>query len=174
MRSKLGIFLISFGVLFSAVFASFTPVDWLKFAISISVLLAGVFLQRTGIRKDLEHGDFENKTLAGFENQIKVLKKKVEEHAQSVSSENVAIIDDEMKEVMPEVESYRFAIIEEVGVAAYTELISVYAKAERMINRGVSATIDEYFDEAKKCFANSLLLLDKTLEKTKEIHGAKR
>ncbi len=171
MQTKLGIFLIASGVLFSAVFASFTPVDWTNFIISIVILITGITLQRSGIKKDLEQGGSENKTLAAFEKQIKSLKKKVERFAQSVSAENVPTIDDEMKEAMPEVESYRFAIIEEAGVAAYTELISVYAKAERMINRGVSATIDEYFDEARKRFSEAAVLIEKTENKIEELIG---
>ena len=164
MLNKLAIALIFIGVIFSAIFASFIPIDWTNFSISIVVLIIGISLQRRGMKNALKTETNKNNTLGDFREQIIKLKKAVEKYSESLTSEKAENIDEEISSIMPEVENFRFAIIEEIGVANFTELISVYAKGERLIRRAVSATIDEYFEDAKRYFKDSITLLDKSLE----------
>ncbi len=165
MLAKSGIALIILGVVLSAVFASFIPIDWTNFAIAVWVLIVGILLQRKGAKEEMKSETGKELSLNKFREKIIELKKEISHYAENVSEKDVSIIDDRISDVLPEVENYRFSIVNEIGIGGYTELISVYAKAERLIGRGVSATIDEYFDEAKKYFSDAVVLLEATIQR---------
>ncbi len=164
-KSNIGVTLIILGVVFSAIEASFIPIKWDFFSLGIIIIITGVIFQRTGKKQEIETNKGEGLTFDGFIENIKKLKLKIDFFKKNLTNENIETIDDVINDVMPDVEAYRFAIVEKIGISGYTELISLYAKAERMVARGVSATIDEYFDEAKKCFSDATVMLENTLIK---------
>jgi hypothetical protein len=165
---KIAFAIIFISVIIAAITASKIPIDWIDFSLSIVTLLIGITLQRKANKKELQDGEGVEFSFDKFKQQVEELKGKVLEYSKSVGEENINNIDDEMKDIMPDVDNYRNAMIAELGIARYTEIISVYAKAERLINRGISAIIDEYFEDAEKCFIDSLNLLDYTISKIRE------
>ncbi len=169
MKGKIGIALIIVGVILATIYASFTPIEWIKFSASAIVIAIGIVLQRSQAKNELINSKRENISFANFQKELIALQEKAEHFAKNLSENEGVIIEEEFSDVIPDIEKYRFAIVDEIGIAEFTELITIYAKGERKINRAVSAAIDGYISEAKNNFTSAITTLDECINKSKRL-----
>ena len=158
----------------SSLIASHTPINWIYFSISAIVMALLIWLQKRELKKTLTESGNNELSLTKFEELLNrilkkldsISKKKIDEN---YSSELFSVID----EVMPNIDEYRISMINQYGVANYTQISIPFAKAERLINRGVSAAIDGYLVESQKNISNSIEFLKLAIDETEKIKVAK-
>lgn len=151
---------IAMMVVVTTLVASYTPIDWSYFGLSAVVMAILIWFQKRELKKTINDGDYNGLSLLKFEEQINIMLFKLDKISTSkidekYSNELLSTID----EVMPNIDEYRLLMINQFGVANYTQISIPFAKAERLINRGLSAAVDGYKMEAKKNISNSLNFL---------------
>ncbi len=170
-KNRILLISIALMVVAATLAASHTPIDWNYFALSVVILAILIFVQKHELKKTLTESKNSGLSLNKFEELLDTVLLKLDEISKNeidekYSNKLLSIMD----EVMPDIDEYRISMINQYGVANYTQICIPFAKAERLINRGVSAAIDGYLEESQKNISNSLKFLKlsiKEIEKTK-------
>jgi hypothetical protein len=158
----------------SSLIASHTPINWIYFSTSVIVMALLIWLQKRELKKTLTESGNNELSLTKFEELLNRILKKLDSISKkkidkNYSNELFSVID----EVMPNIDEYRISMINQYGVANYTQISIPFAKAERLINRGVSAAIDGYLVESQKSISNSIEFLKLAIDETEKIKVAK-
>ena len=170
IKSKILLVSVAIMVAVTTLVASYTPINWGYFALSVIVLAILIWLQKIELKKSLTNKANSELSLSNFNKTLNniliklrdISKKEINEN---YSNELLFIIDNSM----PNIDEYKNSMINELGIANYTQIIIPFAKAERLINRGVSATIDGYNKESKKCISDSLSFIKLSIDEIKKI-----
>jgi len=171
-KNKNRILLISIAVMVAVatLAASHTPIDWNYFILSVVILAILILVQKRELKKTLTESENSGLSLTKFEELINTILLKLDEISKNeinekYSNELLSIMD----EIMPNIDEYRISMINQYGVANYTQISIPFAKAERLINRGVSAAIDGYLEESQKNISNSLKFLKLSIKEIEKI-----
>jgi len=172
IKSKIILASIALMVAVTTLVASYTPINWNYFIISTIVLAISILLQKREMKKSLTDNGNSELSLSNFKESLNNILLKLNEISkveigEKYSDSLIGIID----ESLPNIDDYRLPLINELGIANYTQIIIPFAKAERLINRGVSAAIDGYLEESQKSIINSLSFLQLSIDeiiKTKD------
>ena len=148
---------IALMVVVTTLVASYTPINWTVFIIVAIVLALLIWLQKNELKKTLTGDENNQLSLFKFEELLNALSSKLSEISKSELDEKylnklLTIIEEQM----PNIDKYRISMINQYGVAVYTQISIPFAKAERLINRGVSAAIDGYLKESQNSILNSI------------------
>ncbi len=170
IKSKMLLVGIAIMVAVTTLVASYTPISWGYFALSVIVLAILIWLQKYELKKSLTNNANSELSLSNFNETLSdiliklgdISKKEINEN---YSNELLFIMDNSMLNV----DDYRISMINELGIANYTQIIIPFAKAERLINRGVSAAIDGYTEESKKCISDSLSFIKLSIDEIEKI-----
>ncbi len=170
IKSKIILGGIAILVAVTTLVASYTPINWGYFALSVFVLAILIWLQKRELKKSLTNDENSKLSLSNFNENLNDILIKLTEVSKKVIDENYSnellfIMDNSMLDV----DDYRISMINELGIANYTQIIIPFAKAERLINRGVSAAIDGYAEESKKCIIDSLSFIKLSIDEIKKI-----
>jgi len=164
MKNKIVNIVIVFSLIAAAFFAAKIPTMWIGFTISSVIMLAAILLQRKEQKALFADAQSGQLTLDDFLSSLIKLEKKLEEYSPKSASYFTEEIENDLEDILPEVESFKFGIIEQVGVEKYTEIITTYANGERLINRGISAAIDKYPAAAKEYLESALPIVKETIK----------
>ncbi len=165
--------ILAFALFAASIFASFQPINWVGFIISVAIMGVCIFIDKKIAKNILESSSTNNLNLSAFLSEIVLLKEKANYYHKNIEKAKISEIENEISELFPDVENYRLSLTNEVNINNYSKIISVFAKAERKINRAVSATIDGYETESKKYFgeANEILSVCVDLIKKAQENG---
>ncbi len=164
MKSKIVNIVIVFSLIAAAFFAAKIPTMWTGFAVSSAIMLLAILVQRKERKALFTDASSGRLTLDDFYKALLKLETKLEEYSEKPAEYFTEQVENDLEEILPEVDGYRMGIIEQAGVEKYTEIITTYATAERLINRGVSAAIDKYSAAAKEYFSSALPALKETIK----------
>ncbi len=169
MIKTINYIILAFALFAASIFASFQPINWFGFVISISVMVICIFIDKRIAKKRLESEDSNNLNLQAFLSEIILLKEKADFYHKNIEKTKISEIENVLSELFPDVENYRLSLTNEVNINNYSKIISVFAKAERKINRAVSATIDGYETESKKYFGEANEILSVCIDLIKKV-----
>ncbi len=156
--------------LFAAtIFASGKEINWVGFSIASLVMIISILIDRK-----LKQRDIENKQNNGLSSDVllekfKGLLKLCEHYKTNLTFEEKDKIEEVFADAVPDIDGSRFALVNEIKIENYTSLISIYANAERKINRGISAAIDGYISAAKESFSEAINILTDCINELKRI-----
>lgn len=165
MIQVISIFLIAFSLFAATIYAAGEQINWIGFSAAASVLALSIFGSKyLKTRQIKNHNSVLKQNKDAFRSTIKETTKLCDKYSNSVSQNDLSELEKNFTMVLPDIEKISSVLIEQLGTAKYVELISIYAKAERKINRAVSALIDGYTNESKKYFAEAKINLHLCLE----------
>jgi hypothetical protein len=168
MAQIISVSLLGISLFAATIFAAGSQIHWLGFSSAAFVMIVAVFWSRIIAKKKIETETENNKSASSFKNDLGNVKELCERYSTELSEENRFEIEEKFLEVLPDIEERRIALINEFGLPKYTEVISTYAKAERRINRGVSAAIDGFIKEAKIYFNEAIQKIEQSQELLKD------
>ena len=150
--------------------AAYTPINWTYFILVSFILAVLILLQKREIKKSLTENGNNELSLSKFEELLKIVFVKFDEVSKcEIDEKYLEKLLSIMDEQMPDIDEYRISMINQFGVANYTQISIPFAKAERLINRGVSAAIDGYLVESQKSILNSIEFLNLAIEEINKI-----
>ncbi|NOX17657.1 MAG: hypothetical protein GXO87_05170 [Chlorobi bacterium] len=164
MKNKIVNIVIVISLIFAAFFAAKIPTMWTGFALSSAIMLGAILLQRRERKALFADSQSDALTLNDFFSSLLKVKEKLEEYSKAPTEYFTKQVEDDLEDILPEVDNYKMGIIENIGVEKYTEIITTYANGERLINRGVSAAIDQYSAAAKEYFNSALPIVNETIK----------
>jgi len=164
--SAIGISLIA-----SSLFASHIPVLWLPFSISILVMAGATIGLRLISREEVQASSSEKNPLNKFVRLLNEEEKAVSGILENEdnSAEWTEQIEIDQQHFYMQIEEVRSGLVDVLGMKKYISVITSFAAAERNLNRGLSAAIDAYYDEARKALTKGraqLLLTLQVIEQT--------
>jgi len=170
IKSKIILVGIALMVAVTTLAASYTPINWGYFGLAVTIMAVLIWLQKRELKKTLTDTGDTDLSLSTFEESVSNISTKLNEISkvemdEKYSKELYSILED----FMPNIDDYRLSLINELGIANYTKIIIPFAKAERIINRGVSAAIDGYLEESQKSISNSIQFLKLSIDEIKKI-----
>lgn len=156
--------------LFAAtIFASGNEINWTGFSAAAFVMIIAILIDRKlkkrNIEKKGEDGFSSDSLLRNFYKLVELC----EFYKENLTYDDKEKIEEVFTDAQPDIEEARFALINEIKIENYTNLISIYANAERKMNRAVSAAIDGYIKAAKESFKESITILNDCIKELKEI-----
>jgi hypothetical protein len=159
------IFLIALSLFAATIFAAGEQINWIGFSVAVSVLALSIFGSKfLKSRQIKNHNSVLQQNKDAFRSTIKETTKLCDKYSNSLSQNDLSELEKNFTMVLPDIEKFSSVLIDQLGTAKYVELISIYAKAERIINRAVSALMDGYVNESKKYFAEAKINLHLCLE----------
>jgi hypothetical protein len=169
----LNIIVIALAVIAASVFASRIPPMWEEFSIAVFVLALAIFYQRKSLKKEImeARSEGEGYTLEAFEKFSSELEKALNlvlEKDFHDEEKTASVLEEWIERISIEMDYYRVNITEQIGIGKFTEIMASFAKAERRLNRGYSALIDGYVEDAKENIRDAVRLLaeaQKTIKK---------
>jgi hypothetical protein len=165
MIQVISIFLIALSLFAATIFAAGEQINWIGFSAAVSVLALSIFGSKfLKTRQIKNHNSVLQQNKDAFRSTIKETTKLCDKYSNSLSQNDLSELEKNFTMVLPDIEKISSVLIEQLGTAKYVELISIYAKAERKINRAVSALMDGYVNESKKYFAEAKINLNLCLE----------
>ncbi len=170
IKNKILLVAIALMVVVITLAASYTPVNWTYFSLLSIVLALLIWLQKRELKKTLTESSNNGLSLKGFKESLDIVagdlddisKKEIDE---TYLSNLLSIMDNKM----PNIDEYKISIINQFGIANYTQISIPFAKGERLINRGVSAAIDGFVEESQKNIADSIELLKLSITEIKNV-----
>jgi hypothetical protein len=164
MAQIISVTLLGISLFAATIFAAGNQINWFGFSSAAFAMIVSVFWSRIITNKKIKSETENSKSTSTFSNDLKNVKALCVLYSTELSEENRFDIEEKFIEVLPDIEERRIALINEFGLPKYTEVISTYAKAERKINRGVSAAIDGFINEAKKYFNEAIQIIIQSQE----------
>ncbi|MEN8192692.1 MAG: hypothetical protein ABFS12_07730 [Bacteroidota bacterium] len=176
IKNKILLISIAVMVVVSALSASHTPIYWEYFGFSIIVLALLIILQKREIKKEIEHNDFDDFNIKNFKETIEHLTNEVKSISKEIIKDNYTeMLTGKLETYKINIDDYRLTMINQIGVKKYTKISIPFAQAERIINRGMSAAIDGYFEESQNEIRKSIKYLELLQEEIeiimREING---
>lgn len=139
-------------------------VDVTKFAIATVVLFTGVVLLRLTSRGESAESEKVQARLRTLDESLVTLSSRLEQLRSGRSEVDVfdvhRRIDDELAAPLAEFANNRESMIPVYGMTQYAEVMTRFAKGERLINRAWSASADGYVDEVWQCLDDASAQLD--------------
>jgi hypothetical protein len=165
MIQIISIFLIALFLFAATIFAAGEQVNWIGFSAAASFLALSIFGSKfLKTRQIKNHNSVLKQNKDAFKSTLEETIKLCDNYSNSISQNDLSELEKNFTMVLPDIEKIRSVLMEQLGTAKYVELISIYAKAERKINRAVSALMDGYVNESKKYFAEAKINLHSCLE----------
>ncbi len=161
--------IIAIALFTATIFASGKNINWFGFSIASFVMIVAVLIDR-----QLKKRAIEKKQNEEFSSDI-LLEKLIglldlcENYKTNLTFEDKEKIEEIFADAIPDIDSSRFALINELNIENYTSIISIYANAERKINRGVSAALDGYISAAKESFSKAINILTDCINELKRV-----
>lgn len=163
---------ITIAIIALVLIAAYTPIHWGYFTIVSIVLSLLIWMQKREVKKTLMEEKSQVFSLTSFEEKLQSVFKKI-----IIISDHETTQNDDKKTndisslMMPNIDDYRISMIHQLGVVKYTNISIPFSKAERLINRAISAAVDGYLEEAghnineaKKCITITLDEINKKKE----------
>jgi hypothetical protein len=160
------IIIISLTVVSAAIFAAHIPPLWAPFTGSVILLaLALAYLRRLN-KESIRTSEVDKNPLSRFEalvgNEIKNIQRFTSK--EELTPEWKEELEREQEFFFIKVEEVRNGMIDFIGMEKYIKIISPFALAERQLNRGLSAAMDGYDDEALTALRAGKDALEETLK----------
>ncbi|MCF6270351.1 MAG: hypothetical protein L3J41_11610 [Melioribacteraceae bacterium] len=169
-KNRILIISIAIMVVVATLAASHTPINWNYFILSVVILTIVIWLQKRDLKKILTESENNGLPLNKFEELLNTILLKLDEVSKNEIDEKYSNkLFSIMDETMPDIDEYRIAMINQYGITNYTQISIPFAKAERLINRGVSTAIDGYYEESQKNISNSLEFLELSIKEIEKI-----
>lgn len=161
------IFIIG-GVILGAIYAAHIPPHWGRFALANLLLILGILGLQMEKKKTRERLSRENRSKKELYLLFDELLKEVRTF-QSISNPKPQTdftdkIENALEHYLLEIEKSLPQISEIYGMTGYVNILSPYARAERLIQRGISAAIDGFPEETATSLNRAEIFLEKTLE----------
>lgn len=166
---NLSIMIIS--VIAASVFAAHIPPLWWPFSLSALVLTATLYILRKSAKRDLNQAQNEHHPLKIFKEMVvksldvcqTLLSKSGYDETDVEYLENLSeLLITQMERIHPQ-------LTEILGMKSFIDIILPYARAERLMNRALSAMMDGYGEEANESLKKSLPFLRETVTKLEAI-----
>lgn len=165
-QKPLLITIIGIALIASSVFASHIPVLWPPFTVSVLVLGVAIAGLRIISKEEIQASSSEKNPLNRF---IRLLKEEEKEiglllKEEDDSAEWTERIETDQQHFYTQVEEVRSGLVDMLGMKEYIPVITTFASAERQLNRGLSAAIDSYYEEARNALTKGRDQLRLTLQ----------
>ncbi|HFE53440.1 MAG TPA: hypothetical protein ENK07_08350 [Bacteroidetes bacterium] len=162
-RRALGGALSATGVVLAALYAAPEPPRWIGFVLSLGLLVGGLLLLR---RRAGQPSSVVKQTASGKMQWARELERAVVVLEKLAASDPDATVAEEagdlrLKVFVPFSETAD-ALASELGLQRYADVMIAFARSERALNRGLSAFVDGYPDEASRALRESLHFLQQT------------
>ena len=158
VKKAISIFIIAVCVIAALLFAAHNPPFWFLFGISTGLLIFGLFLLRATIKSELKVATKQNSTKFTSDNTLCEAAPKIQK---LIVSFNGDVADEYLEQLnniklnyyLPFADSSKF-LIEKYGMKKYADLMIPFALSERLLNRSISAAIDNNLDESYQALKN--------------------
>jgi hypothetical protein len=164
---RVGIILLSLGVIIGSVSAAKIPPLIGVFFVSIVIMVIGIFLMRFGKRKEAEEKGMQSldKLIDLLKENLKDLRKLDKTKESDFLSKKIEEINRNLSRFAEEASIIQFFY----GTGKYSELMMLFGSGERNLNRAWSALVDGVKEEALECLEKAELDLNETLDRLKEL-----
>ena len=156
---------IGLGVIAGAVFAARIPPLWSGFTFSSLLILLASVLLRLNSKKERKGSATEGNPLNRFSSLLEKLLAELDDFLVSSKEDNVWVdrLEDSLEHFYVALEDIRPSLLEAMGMKKYAGLASIFARAERLLNRGLSSGIDGYPGEAAESLRQASEIIRNTL-----------
>jgi len=161
-KKAISIFIIAIGVVAALLFAAHNPPFWFLFGLSPVSLIFGLYVLRTTVKSELQISTEKNSDKITIENTLGEATKKIQTLITSIETGATKNFLEQLNTInlnyyRPFTDNSMFWI-EKYGMKKYADLMIPFALSERLLNRSISAAIDNYFDESfqalKDCYGH--------------------
>ncbi len=144
--------IIALSVVASAVFAAPIPPMWNAFALSMLILLAALLLLRRQNKSEAAAAHAAHNIPQQLHELLDEEQQFINRHLadKTNSPEWVTALEDHHELFSIRKDELLEGFIRSEGLKKYIAVATVFARAERFLNRGLSAAIDHYYEEARE------------------------
>jgi len=146
------ILLMIVGVIAASLFAAHIPPYWGLFALASLVILMGVVglhrLRRNQLRQNHQRQQVRSSLLEPFVGLQQMVERLLSGNHPQPNLPDGVELEERFREYFLQIENVRELLRMRLGTTRFIDFSTTLARAERLINRAVSATIDGYPDEA--------------------------
>ncbi len=145
-------------VVAASIFAAHIPPNWLAFSLSALGMIFCIILIRKQHKAELTHSTNQENPLHVF---IQLTKKSSDlaEYLLKIekwNSEMMSKLENHSESLSTKMQQIHEGLIELLGMKKFILVILPFARAERLLNRALSAATDGYFEEAKISLQESI------------------
>ena len=167
----LNLLVLIISVIAASVYASHIPPLWLPFSLAVLVMIITLYVLRRNAKADLTQAQNERHPLKIFAEMVgksltlceHLLKQK------DYDPSDVEKLEDLSEFLTTHMERIHPQLTEILGMKTFIDIILPYARAERLMNRALSAMMDGYATEANKSLRESLPFLRETEVRLKNL-----
>ena len=172
MRKGLYIAFIILGVIAASLFAAHIPPYWGRFAVANLFIIAGVLglhRERQAALQDNHRQQVRQSLLEPFRQLHRSVEELLAGGDPGPGWPEGEALEELFRERFLEIENVRSLLQLRLGTAQFIDVSTVLARAERLINRAVSATIDGYPEEAYAALQEARPFVDQTVSQLEKL-----
>ena len=156
------IFIIAISVVAALLFAAHNQPFWLLFGLATILLIFGLFVLRTTVKSEHQMAIKKNNKNLSIDSALNDAAIKIQKMISSFENETTSNYLEQLHDIkltgyLRFTENSTF-LIEKYGMKTYADLMIPFALSERLLNRSISAAIDnnlnESFQALKDCYGH--------------------